>query len=65
MLSAVDKLISLTGDVDFVNKNMENIGYAMQAFGTDANSSAELLAQFWEKNVRGADDVNKSFGWTI
>lgn len=60
MLSAVDKLISLTGDVDFVNKNMENIGYTMQAFGTDATSSAELLAQFWEKNVRGADDVNKS-----
>ena len=60
MLSAVDQLISLTGDVDFVNKNMENIGYTMQAFGTDAKSSAELLAQFWEKNVRGADEVNKT-----
>jgi hypothetical protein len=60
LLSAVDQLISLTGDVDFVNNNIENIGYTMQAFGSDAKSSAELLAQFWEKNVRGADDVNKS-----
>lgn len=60
LLSAVDQLISLTGDVDFVNNNIENIGYTMQAFGSDAKSSAELLAQFWEKNVRGAADVNKS-----
>lgn len=34
------------------------MGLFMQAFGVDGQVAAGLMAQFWEKNVRGADAVS-------
>ncbi|HDK6300107.1 TPA: phage tail protein [Klebsiella pneumoniae] len=55
----VGELLGLTGDDKFVDENVRNLGLAMQAFGVDGQTAAGLLAQFWEKGVKGADDVSK------
>ncbi|MDU1923662.1 phage tail tape measure protein, partial [Enterobacter sp.] len=55
----VGELLGLTGDDKFVDENVRNLGLAMQAFGVDGQTAAGLLAQFWEKGVKGADDVGK------
>ena len=55
----VGELLWLTGDDKFVDENVRNLGLAMQAFGVDGQTAAGLLAQFWEKGVKGADDVGK------
>ncbi|WP_233007152.1 hypothetical protein [Rheinheimera faecalis] len=55
--AAVDELLGKTGDFEFVNDNLENMGLFMQAFGADAKSSGALFAQFREKGIRDAKDV--------
>lgn len=57
MATAADTLLGLTGSVDFVNENLENAGLVMQGFGADANTAGQLLAQFYEKGIRGSDQV--------
>ncbi|HDZ2580733.1 TPA: phage tail tape measure protein, partial [Klebsiella pneumoniae] len=52
------ELLGLTGDEKFLDENMRNLGLTMQAFGVDGQTAAGLLAQFWEKGVKGADDVS-------
>ncbi|EFW9295067.1 phage tail protein [Shigella flexneri] len=54
----VDALLGKTGDYQYVVDNLRNMGLMMQAFGVDGQVAAGLMAQFWEKNVRGADAVN-------
>lgn len=54
----VSELLGKTGDYQFVEENLRNMGLLMQAFGVDGQTAAGLLAQFWEKNVRGADAVS-------
>lgn len=54
----VDALLGKTGDYQYVVDNLRNMGLFMQAFGVDGQVAAGLMAQFWEKNVRGADAVN-------
>ena len=55
----VGELLGKTGDYEFTQKNLRNMGLLMQAFGVDGQTAAGLLAQFWEKGVKGADDVTK------
>ncbi|EAB4767250.1 phage tail protein [Escherichia coli] len=52
------ELLGKTGDYQYVVDNLRNMGLMMQAFGVDGQVAAGLMAQFWEKNVRGADAVN-------
>ena len=52
------ELLGKTGDYQYVVDNLLNMGLMMQAFGVDGQVAAGLMAQFWEKNVRGADAVN-------
>ena len=52
------ELLGKTGDYQYVVDNLRNMGLFMQAFGVDGQVAAGLMAQFWEKNVRGADAVN-------
>ncbi|EFF4920179.1 phage tail protein [Escherichia coli] len=53
-----DALLGKTGDYQYVVDNLRNMGLFMQAFGVDGQVAAGLMAQFWEKNVRGADAVS-------
>ncbi|MBS0044501.1 hypothetical protein KFE26_19675 [Shewanella sp. M16] len=55
--AAVDELLGKTGDFEFVNNNLENMGLFMQAFGADAKSSGALFAQFREKGITDAKQV--------
>ncbi|EMF7446578.1 phage tail tape measure protein [Vibrio parahaemolyticus] len=48
----LDVLLGKTGDFEFVNENLENMGLFMQAFGADAESTGALFAQFREKGIR-------------
>lgn len=52
------ELLGKTGDYQYVVDNLRNMGLIMQAFGVDGQVAAGLMAQFWEKNVRGADAVS-------
>ena len=52
------ELLGKTGDYQYVVDNLRNMGLVMQAFGVDGQVAAGLMAQFWEKNVRGADAVS-------
>lgn len=52
------ELLGKTGDYQYVVDNLRNMGLMMQAFGVDGQVAAGLMAQFWEKSVRGADAVN-------
>ncbi|EOU7322830.1 TPA: phage tail protein [Escherichia coli] len=54
----VDALLGKTGDYQYVVDNLRNMGLFMQAFGVDGQVAAGLMAQFWEKGVRGADAVS-------
>lgn len=55
--AAIDELLGKTGDFEFVNNNLENLGLFMQAFGADAKSSGALFAQFREKGIKDSKDV--------
>lgn len=55
--AAIDELLGKTGDFEFVNNNLENLGLFMQAFGADAKSSGALFAQFREKGIKDAKQV--------
>lgn len=55
--AAIDELLGKTGDFEFVQNNLENLGLFMQAFGADAKSSGALFAQFREKGIKDAKEV--------
>jgi len=57
LTAAVDELLGKTGDFEFVQNNLENMGLFMQAFGADAKSSGALFAQFREKGIKDAKQV--------
>ncbi|WP_078000347.1 phage tail tape measure protein [Edwardsiella tarda] len=52
------ELLGKTGDYQYVQDNLRNMGVLMQAFGVDGQTAAGLLAQFWEKGVKGSSDVS-------
>ncbi|EBG5320954.1 phage tail protein [Salmonella enterica subsp. enterica] len=52
------ELLGKTGDYQYVVDNLRNMGLMMQAFGVDGQVAAGLMAQFWEKGVRGANAVS-------
>ena len=54
----ISEVLGKTGDYQFAQDNLRNMGVLMQAFGVDGQTAAGLLAQFWEKGVRGSADVS-------
>lgn len=57
LATGVDELMSKTGDFQFVQDNLENMGLFMQAFGADAQSTGAIFAQFREKGIRDSKAV--------
>lgn len=57
--AAIDELLGKTGDFEFVQNNLENLGLFMQAFGADAKSSGAIFAQFREKGIKDSKEVMK------
>ncbi|EMS7710015.1 phage tail tape measure protein [Vibrio cholerae] len=60
LASAVDTVLGKSGDLEFVNENLANMGLFMQAFGVDAQTTGAIFAQFREKGVRDAEEVMKT-----
>ena len=60
LASAVGGVLGKSGDLEFLNENLENMGLFMQAFGVDAQSTAAIFSQFREKGVRDAELVRKT-----
>jgi phage tail tape-measure protein len=60
LATAVGGVLGKSGDLEFLNENLENMGLFMQAFGVDAQSTAAIFSQFREKGVRDADLVRKT-----
>ncbi|MCE7641095.1 phage tail tape measure protein [Vibrio fluvialis] len=57
LAAGVDELLGKTGDFQFVQDNLENMGLFMQAFGADAQSTGAIFAQFREKGIRDSKAV--------
>lgn len=57
LFSSVDQFLNKTGDMDFVEKNLDVWGVALQGLGSDARATGLLMAQFWEKGIRNPDQV--------
>ncbi|MFA0001690.1 phage tail tape measure protein [Vibrio lentus] len=60
LATAVGGVLGKSGDLEFLNENLENMGLFMQAFGVDAQSTAAIFSQFREKGVRDAELVRKT-----
>lgn len=60
LASAVDTVLGKSGDLEFVNENLANMGLFMQAFGVDAQTTGAIFAQFREKGVRDSEEVLKT-----
>lgn len=58
--TAVDEVLSKSGDLKYVNDNLENMGLFMQAFGVDAMTTAKIFSQFREGGVRDSEAVMKT-----
>ncbi|MBC6503375.1 phage tail protein [Citrobacter freundii] len=59
LAQGASELLGKTGDYEYVQENLRNMGLLMQAFGVDGQTAAGLMAQFWEKGVKGSEDVSK------
>lgn len=59
LAQGASELLGKTGDYEYVQENLRNMGLLMQAFGVDGQTAAGLMAQFWEKGVKGPEEVSK------
>ncbi|GLT18885.1 hypothetical protein GCM10007938_26670 [Vibrio zhanjiangensis] len=58
MLSAVEKIVEKTGDLEFAQENMANIGRVMQATGAAGIDVGEMFADMSQKfGLKNSEDV--------
>ncbi|HEG4440096.1 TPA: phage tail tape measure protein [Vibrio cholerae] len=57
LAAGVDELLGKTGDFEFVQENLQNMGLFMQAFGVDAKTTGGIFSQFREKGIRDSQAV--------
>ena len=59
LAQGASELLGKTGDYEYVQSNLRNMGLLMQAFGVDGQTAAGLMAQFWESGVKGPEKVSE------
>ncbi|WP_345859331.1 phage tail tape measure protein [Shewanella algae] len=59
LAEAVSALLGRTGDFEFVQKNIKNLGLAIQGFGADAQDSGFLFEAMFNQGIRESADVEK------
>ncbi|TNC80715.1 MAG: hypothetical protein C9356_12505 [Oleiphilus sp.] len=52
LTDAVAQFLDKTGDTDYAQAQLHNIGMMMQGLGVEARSAGLLLAQFWEDGIQ-------------
>nr|BDD45833.1 hypothetical protein 2 [Gammaproteobacteria bacterium] len=57
IISAVEAIAEKTGDLNFAEKNLRNIGLAIQATGGAGKDIGELLAEYQKLNKEASADV--------
>lgn len=60
ILAAIDAIVEKTGDLDFADKNIRNIGLAIQATGADGGAIGEILAEFQKLGITAPAEVMKA-----
>ncbi|KGE77646.1 phage tail tape measure protein [Halomonas salina] len=58
--AAVEAIVEKTGDLEFAEQNLRNIGAAISATGAQGNSIGEILAEFQKMGIRDFDEVLRS-----
>jgi hypothetical protein len=59
MISAIEDIVEKTGDLDFAQNNIRNIGLAIQATGADGASVGAMLAEFQKQGITAPGEVLK------
>lgn len=57
MTSAIEAIVEKTGDLEFAEKNIRNIGLAIQATGAEGTAIGEVMAEFQKMGIVIEKDV--------
>jgi hypothetical protein len=58
--SAIEAIVEKTGDLEFAEKNIRNIGLAINATGADGGAIGEILAEFQKMGIKAPQEVLKA-----
>ncbi|MDQ7010915.1 MAG: hypothetical protein Q9M29_03755, partial [Mariprofundaceae bacterium] len=58
--SAITEIVEKTGDLDFAEQNIRNIGLALQATGADGSAIGGIMAEFRKMGIKAPQDVLKA-----
>jgi len=58
--AAIAEIVEKTGDLDFAEQNIRNIGLALQATGADGSSIGGILAEFQKIGIKSPAEVMKA-----
>ena len=58
IISAIEKIVSKTGDLDFARENIKNLAYTISATGAMGEDVGSMSADIFEKyNIKGAQNI--------
>jgi hypothetical protein len=60
ILDAIDAIVEKTGDIEFAQKNIRNIGLAIRATGAEGGAIGELLGEFQKMGIKAPAEVMRS-----
>lgn len=58
--SAIEAIVEKTGDLQFAQENIRNVGLAIQATGAEGGAIGEILAEFQKMGVKAPAEVMKA-----
>lgn len=58
LTSAIEKIVSMTGDIDFARENMKNLGVAISATGASGEDIGAMIGNMFQKfDIKSAEDI--------
>ena len=66
LLSAVEKIVSKTGNLEFAQDNLKNLAYTISATGAAGNDVGAMAADLFEKfNIKDANQMIAALGMLV
>lgn len=66
LLSAVEKIVSKTGNLEFAQENLKNLAYTISATGAAGNDVGAMAADLFEKfNIKDANQMIATLGMLV
>lgn len=66
LLSAVEKIVSKTGNLEFAQNNLKNLAYTISATGAAGNDVGAMAADLFEKfNIKDANQMIATLGMLV